>query len=76
MVALNETQILRLYMVFQFEEYERIVGAALYDDGRMIINFVDLRDGRVGRCEPYFVDDYMKEKLDFIMNGLKLERVE
>ena len=63
-------------MVFDFEEWEEIVSAELFDDGQMDINYIDTKDNTTGCYKPYFVDDEMKEKLDFILNGVQLSRTE
>lgn len=74
-MVLNKEQILRLYNMFDFEDDEEIVCADLYDDGQMVIQYID-SNGVVGKYLPYFIDEEAKEKLNFILYGLKLERVE
>ena len=74
-MVLDKVQLLRLYGVFDFADDEEIVCAELFDDGQMEIQYVD-SNGVVGKYLPYFIDEEMKEKLNYILNGIKLERVE
>ncbi len=78
MIILNDTQLKRLYSVFDFEDYETIENATIESDrgGFMEINYYDSKDGIYGCYKPYFekhsAED--KSKLRFILNGIKLER--
>ena len=78
MIQLNEQQIQRLYMAFDFEEYEEIVTANVESErgGYMEIHYIDNKDNSNGCYKPYFAKHSQedKDKLDFILNGIKLER--
>ena len=78
MIELNEQQIQRLYMAFDFEEHEEIVNATIECErgGCMEINYINHKDNSNGCYKPYFAKHSQedKDKLDFILNGIKLER--
>ena len=75
MKVLTIEQKVRLYNVFDFDDMEEITFATL-KNGVLKIYFIDHRDSlRIeGVYEPNLEGDEGQEKLDFIMNGLKLER--
>lgn len=74
-MALTEEQIERLYLVFDFEDYEEII-CADYDNGEMDIAYIDNRNGAYGHYQPYFKKHSKedKEKLNLILNGITLNR--
>lgn len=78
MIELNENQIQRLYMVFDFEDKEEIVNATIEgeDGGWMEINYINNEDNSNGCYKPYLAKHSQEDldKVRFILNGLKLER--
>lgn len=78
MIELNENQIQRLYMVFDFEGHEEIVNATIDCErgGCMEINYIDHKDNAIGCYKPYLAKHSREDldKVDFILNGMKLER--
>lgn len=71
---LTETQIQRLYNVFDFENEEEIVDSELVGDHTLLIHYIDNRDGSNGTYIPDLENDEGLEKLNFIMNGIELNR--
>ena len=71
-MKLNKAQLQRCYQVFDFEEYEELVNGEINDNNEMVLNYVDNIDGIIGHYKPTLE----QEQLDFIMNGIKLERDE
>ena len=73
MIKLNENQIQRLYMVFDFEEYEEIVSATMDCDrgGYMEINYINHKDNSNGCYKPYLAKHLQEDldKVNFILNG-------
>lgn len=74
-MVLNEEQIERLYMVFDFEDYEEIISAEI-DNNELTIDYVDNRDGVIGHYQPYLMKHSKedREKLNLILNGITLTR--
>ena len=70
-MLLNEEQMLRCYQVFDFEDYEEIINGEINGED-LVIDYLDNVDNVVGHYKPTLE----KEQLDFIMNGIKLERNE
>ena len=71
MIRLNQNQINRCYACFDFEDYEEIVGAYKSGKHALIIHYYDEKEQVEGTYLP-FVE---KDQMEFIMNGIKLERV-
>ena len=69
MMVLNETQIQRLYNLFDFEDYEEIVSATMVGK-KLKVHYVDNIDGIVGCYEPRLEPWQIK----FIRKGLVLQR--
>ena len=78
MIKLNEQQLQRLYMVFDFEEHEEIVSATMDCErgGWMEINYINHKDNTNGCYKPYLAKHSQEDldKVNFILNGIKLER--
>ena len=78
MIELNKNQIQRLYMVFDFEEHEEIVTANVESEkgGWLEINYINHKDNSNGCYKPYLAKHSQEDldKIDFILNGFKLER--
>ena len=73
MVKLNKEQIARVYNTYDFDDEEEIVDVVLV--GRqLLIHYIDNRDGSNGTYAPSTENEEDKEKLDFILNGITLER--
>lgn len=75
MIELNENQIQRLYMVFDFEEHEEIVNATIDCErgGWLEINCINRKDNSTG-CYKTYLAKHLREdldKADFILNGAK-----
>lgn len=78
MIELNKKQIQRLYMVFDFEDEEKIVNATMDCDrgGWLKINCINNKTNSTG-CHKLYLAKHSREDLDkvnFILNGIKLER--
>ena len=75
MIQLNENQIQRLYMVFDFEDEEEIVNATMDCDrgGWLEINYINHKDNAIGCYKPYLAKHLQEDldKVDFILNGIK-----
>lgn len=75
MIQLNEQQLQRLYMVFDFEEHEEIVNATMDCErgGWMEINYINHKDNAIGCYKPYLAKHLQEDldKVDFILNGIK-----
>lgn len=73
MIELNENQIQRLYMVFDFEDEEEIVNATMDCDrgGWMEINYINHKDNSIGCYKPYLAKHLQEDldKVNFILNG-------
>lgn len=78
-MELTQRQLQRLYMVFDFEDYEEIVSATIESEvgGWMKITYIDHKVGMVGEYQPYIAKHSDEDlwKLAFILNGLKLSRM-
>lgn len=78
MIELNEQQLQRLYMVFDFEEHEEIVSATMDCErgGWLEINYINHKDNTNGCYKPYLAKHSQEDldKVNFILNGIKLER--
>lgn len=65
-------------MVFDFEEHEEIVSATIDGEngGWMEINYIDHKNNANGCYKPYFEKHSKedKDKLRFVLNGMRLER--
>lgn len=68
-MKLNKEQLLRCYQVFDFEEYEEIINGEINGED-MTITYLDNVDGVIGNYKPTLE----QEQLDFIVNGITLER--
>ncbi|MCR4661719.1 MAG: hypothetical protein K5765_06970 [Clostridia bacterium] len=71
---LTKEQIARLYNVYDFEEHEEITDAVLVGEHTLIIHYVDTKENCDGTYLPGFDGKEDLDKLDLIMNGIKLER--
>lgn len=76
MIKLNKNQIQRLYMAFDFEE--EIVNATIDCErgGWLEINYINHKDNSNGCYKQYLAKHSQEDldKVDFILNGIKLER--
>lgn len=78
MIELNENQIQRLFMLFEFNENEGITKATIESErgGWLEIHYKGINDKSKG-CHRIYLAKHSQEdldKVDFILNGIKLER--
>ena len=76
LVNLNQTQIARIYNVFDFSDDEEIVDAQLVNGKTLVIHYVDNYNGTNGTYLPTTEGKEGKDKINFIMRGIELRRQE
>ena len=69
-LKLNQDQLLRCYAAFDFAEYETIIDAYQVGEHALVIHYYDDKESVMGTYLPYLE----KDQMDFVMNGIKLER--
>ena len=74
LVNLNQTQIARIYNVFDFSDDEEIVDAQLVNGKTLVIHYVDNYNGTNGTYLPTTEGKEGKDKINFIMRGIELRR--
>lgn len=77
-MELTQEQVQRLYLVFDFEESEEIIGATMEDEkgGWLAINYIDHKDETVACYRPYLArhSEEDQKKVKLILDGIKLTR--
>lgn len=74
-MQLNQKQKERLYLIYDFEDYEEIINAWLYGE-ELTIEFLNHKDNTISTYKPNISEKEDKEKIEFIIYGVRLNRNE